>query len=297
MSAEQTQSTNGSNGALNMPPTMASTSSVAPYVTAPTIIGDRVAVTKALVKVQATLRPATKDKANTHFGNKYADLASVWDAAREPLVSNGFAVVQLPTTSRDCKTVSIRTVLLHESGGEISNDLMLPVVKQDPQGFGSAITYGRRYALAAILGIAPEDDDGNAASGISSKSTPPPPAGLAGVKARMPKPTPVPAPASNGSSVRAGHDRSLAYPFGNVKGKPIAEVDDKSIAFWMGKVQAELADASKSKWHAKAAQTLATLQAEQRYRAAMVGQDEAGSSEGGGPNDEPPPLTDEDAPY
>lgn len=119
----------------------------------------------ALVKAQAQLKPATKDGTNPHFKSSYATLQSVWDAARAVLTPNNLAVTQTFDSRSDGEEVRIATTLMHVSGQWISGTLALKPTKNDPQGAGSAITYGRRYALAAILGIvAEEDDDGNAAS-------------------------------------------------------------------------------------------------------------------------------------
>ena len=118
----------------------------------------------ALSKAQGAIKGAIKDSANPFFKSSYADLASVWDAARAPLAANGLAVVQTTELPGDGGAVLV-TTLCHESGEWIDGMLPIRPVKDDPQGMGSAITYMRRYALAAIVGIAPEDDDGNAASG------------------------------------------------------------------------------------------------------------------------------------
>lgn len=121
----------------------------------------------ALAKAQGEIESAVKSQANPFFKSKYADLAEVWKAAREPLSKNTLAVVQL--TQGGPETVSIETVLVHSSGQWIRSELTLKPVKADPQGIGSAITYGRRYAMAAIIGITQEDDDANAASGKPGK--------------------------------------------------------------------------------------------------------------------------------
>jgi hypothetical protein len=117
----------------------------------------------ALAKAQGAMQNAKKDAANPFFKSKYADLASVWDAVREPLTSNGLAVIQ----SIDCDehgTVLV-TKLAHASGQWIDSKVRVKPVKDDPQGIGSAITYMRRYALQAIVGVSPEDDDGEGAMG------------------------------------------------------------------------------------------------------------------------------------
>lgn len=130
------------------------------------------ALAAALVKAQAAIQPAIKDKKNEAFKSagrvsKYADLSSVWDACREALTSNGLSVVQMPV---DCEggRVALTTMLLHSSGEYISSTVSTPLTKNDAQGVGSALTYLRRYALSAMVGVvADEDDDGNAASGQS----------------------------------------------------------------------------------------------------------------------------------
>ena len=120
---------------------------------------------KALSIVQGKLTYATKDSSNPFFKSKYADLESVWDACRDLLASNGLAVAQFPGTYSDLdKSMSLTTILTHESGEWISQEMSVPVTKADAQGAGSAITYMRRYALAAVVGVVQADDDGNAAS-------------------------------------------------------------------------------------------------------------------------------------
>ena len=117
---------------------------------------------EALAKAQAQMRHASKDSTNPHFRSSYADLASVLDAAREPLTANGLSISQLPSHSAD--GVVVRTILMHTSGEYLWSELAIPVRKNDAQGVGSAITYARRYSLSAIAGIGSDDDDGNAAT-------------------------------------------------------------------------------------------------------------------------------------
>lgn len=116
----------------------------------------------ALAKAQGALHNATKQSANPFFNSKYADLAAVWDVARAVLSSNGLSVIQMPVARNG--EVIVVTRLGHSSGQWIQSSLTMKPTKPDPQGIGSAITYARRYALAAMCGIAQEDDDGNAAS-------------------------------------------------------------------------------------------------------------------------------------
>lgn len=117
----------------------------------------------ALAKAQGLLRHAAKDAKNPHFKSDYATLASICDAIREPLAANGLAVTQLLSDGAEGDRCYVETVLCHASGQWIGERFSVPVSKSDAQGFGSAVTYVRRYALAAITGIAPADDDGNAA--------------------------------------------------------------------------------------------------------------------------------------
>jgi hypothetical protein len=121
----------------------------------------------ALAKAQGMLRHAAKDAKNPHFKSDYATLASICDAIREPLAANGLAVTQLLSDGDKDDRCYVETVLCHSSGQWVSERFSVPVSKSDAQGFGSAVTYVRRYALAAVTGIAPADDDGNAAAGAA----------------------------------------------------------------------------------------------------------------------------------
>lgn len=123
------------------------------------------ALAGALAKTQASLSSAIKDSKNGHLGNTYADLASVWNAAREPLAANQLAVIQT-TSSRETGAQYLTTTLAHSSGEWISGELKIGTEGANKgvnanQALGSSISYMRRYALAAIVGIIQEDDDGN----------------------------------------------------------------------------------------------------------------------------------------
>lgn len=118
---------------------------------------------KAFVAAQKGFSPALKTSTNPHFKSRYADLSACVEAVIDALNANGIALVQ--HTHEDATGVTVETVFLHESGESMScGKLHVPASKQDPQGYGSALTYARRYSLMAACGIAPEDDDGNAAS-------------------------------------------------------------------------------------------------------------------------------------
>lgn len=133
----------------------------------------------ALCKAQAAIEGAKKDSSNPHFKTKYADLSSVWDAIRKPLTDNGLSVVQFPRTINN--GVEIETTLLHTSGEFMADVLWMPCAQMNAHGVGSAITYGRRYALMAVAGVAPEEDDGNGAAerGTDGERHKPGPAGSA----------------------------------------------------------------------------------------------------------------------
>lgn len=120
------------------------------------------ALAAALAKAQGEMEHAAKANTNPHFKSKYADLASVWEACRAPLSKNGLAILQ--PVKADGPNVTVTTLLAHSSGEWISESLTMTAQQNTPQGVGSAITYGRRYGLSAMVGIAPDDDDGNAAS-------------------------------------------------------------------------------------------------------------------------------------
>ena len=130
-----------------------------------------VEISKALAKFQAEVNDPRKDSANPFFKSKYVALDKLLAAIRPALAANGLSFIQQP--GGDGKAVSITTMLMHTSGEYIETDpLVMVAVKNDPQGVGSCITYGRRYALSSILGIAwEEDDDGNEAS---KHQSPPP---------------------------------------------------------------------------------------------------------------------------
>jgi hypothetical protein len=124
----------------------------------------------ALLKAQQAIRFAAKDAQNSHLKNKYADLESVIDAIKAPLNDNGIVFMQSPSPSDDGK-LHLTTRLMHESGQWMEDTAVAPLPKQDPQGFGSTLTYLRRYSLSAVTGLYQSDDDGNAGSGIGEKPT------------------------------------------------------------------------------------------------------------------------------
>jgi hypothetical protein len=142
-------------------------------------------IASALVKAQRAFGPALKSSTNPHFRTRYADLSACIEAVIDSLNGSGIAMIQ--RTFEHTDGVVIETVFIHESGEMLEGGrLFVPASKNDPQGFGSALTYARRYSLMAACGIAPEDDDGNGAS----RSAPPKAAKPAPVAPTPVAPTP-----------------------------------------------------------------------------------------------------------
>lgn len=125
---------------------------------------------KALCFLQGEMQKAIKDTTNPFFKSKYADLSSIWGVCREPLAVNGLSVTQ-GCDVFDGKDYLV-TTLMHNSGQWVSSRFQLTPVTNKPQDWGSAVTYARRYMLAAILGVVTDDDDGNVASGNKSPNPP-----------------------------------------------------------------------------------------------------------------------------
>lgn len=146
---------------------------------------------EALCAAQGEMSPAKKNATNPHFRSTYADLASCYEASRPAMVKHGLSVVQMPGRRED-GTTTLTTILLHTSGEWIGEEAGVKLAQDTAQAAGSAITYLRRYAYSAMLGLATEDDDGAAAM---------PPAREQRSHQETPAPTPAPraAAASNAS--------------------------------------------------------------------------------------------------
>lgn len=126
----------------------------------------------ALAKAQMELGNAKKSSDNPYFKSRYADLAEVLDTCREVLGKNGLSVIQ-PVGVVNDKAIEVTTMLIHSSGQWVKSTTNMPMVKLDPQAAGSAITYARRYSLAAMVGISQADDDGEGALGRGKKEEKP----------------------------------------------------------------------------------------------------------------------------
>lgn len=126
----------------------------------------------ALVKAQSEMKIATKDNLNPHFRNRYADFGSVYDAVKDALHRNGLAVIQ-PTRIHESGVTVVITKIIHISGQSIEGEY--PVIAKDmadAQKHGGGLTYARRYALASMLSVLQEDDDGNTAAGHTPSPSP-----------------------------------------------------------------------------------------------------------------------------
>lgn len=198
------------------------------------------ALAAALAKAQGAIKGAAKTSENPYFKSRYADLAAVWDACREALSANGLSVVQ--TMDSSDTAVCVETTLLHSSGEWISGSQLIKPVDDKPQSWGSAITYARRYGLAAIVGVAPEDDDGNLASGkpavntqaaadyvakekIAAMSRPPVGEKLDALKAEMDAKKTPPAELKEGEQVIQGMLSHISNELPTKTGKPYVSIE------------------------------------------------------------------------
>jgi len=173
MSATQSP-TAGTGASLTSAPDAAHHSESTPMNNTPlTWEGPRAPFAIAFIAAQKATEAVKKASTNPAFKSRYADLAVVVEAVIPALNESGIAVIQSPSFDGDL--VSVTTVLLHESGSSVTGTLSMRPTKMDPQGVGSAITYARRYALLAMAGAAPEDDDGQAASQPGNDRAPTPP--------------------------------------------------------------------------------------------------------------------------
>jgi len=127
-------------------------------------------LSSAMVAALGALNNVTKNATNPHFKNRYASLDAILDAVRPILHKNGLALSQTPLTADGM--VGVTTRIIHTSGESTESTLLLPAGQNTAQGYGSALTYARRYSISSILGIAADDDDdGQIASGPPGRST------------------------------------------------------------------------------------------------------------------------------
>jgi hypothetical protein len=188
------------------------------------------AIAPALVKAGAALGPVAKDATNPAFRNKYATLDAIMEQVRPVLAAHGLCVLQGVTHPEtvDGRVIglSVETRLLHLSGEWVSTVVTLPVEKATAQGAGSAISYGRRYGLSAILGLTAEDDDGNAASTRPAATAPAraaAPAAVADVPAGQRMHDRVPGTPASAMSLAKAETVEL-------KGKRLVDMDSERLA-------------------------------------------------------------------
>ena len=181
------------------------------------------ALAGALAKAQLQIEPASKNATNPHFRSHYADLASIWDACRGPLNTNGLSIVQFPCDG-EVGRIGLCTMIVHSSGEWMCETITVKALKEDPQFLGGVLTYLRRYSLAAVVGVtATEDDDGNAVSTPAN-------ARVAAPASRPYIPPPVSMPAINAppvaqkASVPAVNAPSVAHkPVSQPVSQPVAK--------------------------------------------------------------------------
>lgn len=173
--------------------------------------GDIGALAKALAAAQGEMDNAVKDGNNPHFGSRFATLASVREVVQQPLSKHGLALTQHPSAKGG--VVTLRTMLMHEGGGWIASEATASAKDAGPQSIGSAISYLRRYSLAALCGIAQEDDDAESATSRTSQP--------AAKKA---------APKSNGAqNGNGGQPWDKVMPFGKTKGTALGEHSEAQL--------------------------------------------------------------------
>lgn len=195
-------------------------------------------ITQALLKVQKQIKFAVIDTDNAYYKSRYASLGSVVDACKEALNSNGIVFIQGASSNKDLpKMVCVTTRLLHESGEYIEDTIGVPYVQDTPQAYGSSLTYARRYALSALLGIvSDEDDDGNVGSGLEPKTP---------QKAQAKKPTKIEKQKILGNlAVKAGCKSSddfkqLMIGLINRSVTKSSEMDDSELDFAIGELEKE----------------------------------------------------------
>lgn len=164
----------------------------------------------ALTKAQGEMPAVPKDSTNPHFKSKFASLDGIVERTKPVLAKHGLAIVQGTSGESAPGSVTVEMMLLHSSGEYLLSNVVMPLAKNDPQGVGSAITYGRRYLIAAMLSLAAdEDDDGNASSHKPEA-----------VKAAASKPQPV---------KLAALDDPNVMPTGDYQGKQLGEVPSKEL--------------------------------------------------------------------
>lgn len=202
----------------------------------------------ALSIVQQHITPVVKDRTNPHFRNNYATLAAIMESVRPLLAGHGLSIVQgggSPVSNNDGNVIGIavETMLLHSSGEYITSAIVLPVERPSPQTIGSAITYGRRYGVAAVLALTTEeDDDANHATAANANPTATrSQAGGTAPAGAAPSPT-APSTAPTAPSTGSSASAAKKMPFGKHKGTPLGDIntsDLESTVSWCSTTDSE----------------------------------------------------------
>lgn len=196
----------------------------------PETVTDHSTVAAALVAARAEIPTVAKDSVNPHFKNRYASLDTIIEAVMPVLARHGLTVVQGTTApDRDeagrVTAFTVTTQLLHRSGESLTSAVVVPLAKADAQGAGGALTYGRRYGLAALLCLATDDDDDGHRASQKAKAAP--------ARAAAPAPT-------------SGRTDGKVMPFGPHKGARLASLDSvvltETAAWCRGKDAVKFAD-------------------------------------------------------
>ena len=187
------------------------------------------AIAAALVKAQKEFGPALKTSTNPHFRSRYADLSACVEAVIDALNNNGIYLMQL--TDEHEGGVKVSTTFIHESGEQLSGGtLFMPATKHDAQGFGSALSYARRYSLMAACGIAPEEDDGNHATKTAPVTAP---KAMPKPVAKTPEAPPPAPPAKMGNVVNQWQLKVSAEPGTSVDDWSVSIADTTNFALEM----------------------------------------------------------------
>lgn len=216
----------------------------------------------ALLLAQMAMEPVKKERENPFFHSKYADLSACWQSLL-PFREQGIVITQSPMEAPD-GFILLDTQLTHTSGQWMRSRLKMRVAKDDPQGYGSALTYARRYALGCMTGlVTEEDDDGNVAS--MPTFTPERPA----MKATAAKPAAPPPTPSVGGFEPCG----TAYPFAPYKGLDLSDpkIGLRDLEWCAGVINSHVRDESKAKYRERNEELALALAAEIDRRAMLGG--------------------------
>ena len=239
---------------------------------------DKRPLTDALIAAQTKMKHAKMDRVNPHFKNRYATLASVLDACKAILNAEGIFVGQTLTSDPAAGTVGVRTILRGYGESLDCGELVLKAVQNNPQQIGSALTYARRYALAAAVGIASDEDDDGEAASAPPKTAPPAPSARPAAAPTPPAPRPAAAPTAPASDVG-----DFTFAVGKHRGQKASEVPAGYLEWY-----ADAKEKDPSKWEGQKWEQ--RTRDEIRICRALVAAHEAGKdTPPAPPSDEPPP--------